>query len=539
MVIYQIYPRSFKDTNKDGIGDLAGVAEKIPYIASLGVDAIWISPFVQSPQKDFGYDVSDYCAVDPRFGTMQDFKRVLKRAHAHGLKVLMDQVWCHCSDKHPWFIESRQSRTNPKADWFVWTESKPDGGPPNNWVSYFGGSAWEWDTRRQQYYFHQFLSSQPTFNLRKKAVRQALLDVGRFWLEMGVDGFRLDAVHTGFADPKLRNNPPRPKGMPIAPDVPSTIPQARQIRLHSEAHADTLEFLEEMRRMTDAYGAVLLGEVSGEGPYARAALYTQGKTRLHMAYNFGLLKDRPDAALFRETVVYGEQHKNGGHFCYALSNHDVMRVASRWDAGTKGRRGGGKSVARAALMFGLTLPGTYCMYQGEELGLPQAEVPFEKLVDPFGIAFWPDFKGRDGCRTPFPWAKREKHGGFSQARDTWLPFYEPHRALAVDAQEADEDSMLHFTRDFLRWRKRQPALRGEDFAPVKTSGGVIAYWRGDKAQKFFCLFNFGEKPARFLLPPGVTPIPVFTNGAQMKGRRVQIAPLGGMICEARSSFPSP
>lgn len=489
MLIYQIYPRSFKDSNADGIGDLRGILEKLPYIVRLGVDAIWISPFVKSPQKDFGYDVSDYCDVDARFGTLNDFKKLLAEAHKNRLKVMMDQVWCHCSDAHPWFIESRSSQKNPKADWFIWADAKPDGTPPNNWLSYFGGGAWAWDTTRQQYYFHQFLESQPTFNLRNPALRKMILQTGKFWLDLGVDGFRLDAIHTGFADPSLRNNPARPKKMPIAPDVPKDIPQARQIRQYSEGHKDTLTFLEDIRKLANRYGATLLGEVGGENPLARAAMYT-GKKRLHMSYTFSLLKGKPDAASFAQSVVLAETTKKSDtQFCYALSNHDVMRVASRW------------GNARTALLFGLSLPGSYCMYQGEELGLQEADVPFEKMVDPFGLAFYPKFKGRDGCRTPMPWSKWQGQAGFSAARTTWLPISDEHKELAVDVQEQNKESHLHFARRIIAWRKAQPALQGDGFKPIKTKGDMIAFERMDKKQRLHFVFNVGNASANYKIPP--------------------------------------
>ncbi|NDE89871.1 MAG: alpha-glucosidase [Alphaproteobacteria bacterium] len=496
MLIYQIYPRSFKDSNADGIGDLKGILEKLSYIVRLGVDTIWISPFVKSPQKDFGYDVSDYCDVDPRFGTLQDFKQLLNEAHRQKLKVIMDQVWCHCSDQHPWFIESRSNTKNSKADWFIWADARPDGTPPNNWLSYFGGGAWAWDTTRQQYYFHQFLESQPTFNLRHPDVRKAILQVGKFWLDMGVDGFRLDAIHTGFADPALRNNPARPKGMAVAPDVPKDIPQARQLRSNSEGHKDTLIFLEELRKLTNRYGALLLGEVGGENPLERAALYT-GKKRLHMAYTFSLLKSKPDAASFAQTVAQAEETKNkDSQFCYALSNHDVKRVTSRWsEAGVKQ-----EYAARTALLFGLSLPGTYCMYQGEELGLPEADVPFDKMVDPFGLAFYPKFKGRDGCRTPMPWSRIGSSGGFSSTRNPWLPFCEDHRALAVDVQERNKASTLYFTRRMIAWRKAQPALQGDGLRVLKTKGDIIAFERFDKKQRLLFVFNLGDTSANYKIP---------------------------------------
>jgi alpha-glucosidase len=518
MLIYQVYPRSFKDSGKDGVGDLRGITEKLPYIQRLGMEAVWISPFVRSPQKDFGYDVSEYCAIEPMFGDLSDFKKLVSRAHGLGLKVIMDQVWCHCSAQHAWFKESRASRDNKRANWFIWANSKPDGGPPNNWVSYFGGAAWTWDTHRRQYYFHQFLSSQPTFNLRHLPVRRALLDIGRFWTKLGVDGFRLDAVHTGFADPLLRNNPPRPANMPVAPDVPVDIPQARQIRKYSEGHIDTLKFLEELRVFANRTNTYLLGEVSGENPFERAALYTQGK-RLHEAYNFGLLKGRPDAASFFTSVVKGEKEKADGNFCYALSNHDVMRTASRW----------GKGSAKAALLFGLTLPGSYCLYQGEELGLQESNVPFEKMQDPFGLAFYPRFKGRDGCRTPMPWKSGEKNGGFSKADSCWLPFDEKHRPLAVDVQEQDKNSTLHFTRKIIKWRKSCKALQNNGhFNALSTRGDVIGFTRGEGKDTLFCLFNTGQKPAQFSLPEGKWQVEQAV-GARLKGRRLNLPAMSGAV----------
>jgi alpha-glucosidase len=529
MIIYQIYPRSFKDSNGDGLGDLRGITEKMPYIAGLGVDAVWISPFVKSPQKDFGYDVSDYCEVDSRFGTLDDFRKLTSAAHRNGLRVIMDQVWCHCSDQHAWFRESRQNRTNPKADWFVWVEPHLGGMPPNNWLSYFGGPAWTWDTARQQYYFHQFLSSQPTFNLRNPKVRKALLDVGRFWLEMGVDGFRLDALHTGFADPKFRNNPPRPRGVAVPPDVPPDIPQARQIRAHSEAHPDALVFLEQIRTLADQYDAVLLGELGGENPYALATLYTQGR-RLHKAYTFGLLKRRPDAAYFQKMVVKSEREKNGGAFCYALSNHDVPRVASRWLVDRNKRDA--ERVARTALLFGLTLPGHYCMYQGEELGLTEADVPYDRLVDPFGLAFYPKFKGRDGCRTPFPWNAKARNGGFSTAKNTWLPFAEEHRKNAVDVQDKDKQSTLNFARALIDWHRSQPALQRDGFKALKGSGDVIAYERHGGGQRLLCLFNLGTKPATWVVAGGLASAPVkWAVAATHKGTKVNLQPMGSIVLQ--------
>ncbi len=524
MLIYQIYPRSFADSNADGMGDLKGITQHLDYVATLGVDAVWLSPFVQSPQKDYGYDVSDYCAVDARFGTLADFKILLRKAHALGLKIMMDQVWCHCSDQHAWFKESRASRKSKKSDWFIWADAKADGSPPNNWLSYFGGPAWTWDSGRGQYYFHQFLSSQPTFNLRHPQVTKALLNTGKFWLELGVDGFRLDAIHTGFCDPDLKNNPAKARADAYSPDVPEMTPQARQIRLYSEGHIDTLPFLQEVRKLADRYGATLLGEVGGTDPYARAALYTQNK-RLHMAYTFGLLGVKPDARHFRDMVVDGHNKKADGDFCYALSNHDVRRVVTRWK--TKGVPD--NRVAKTALLFGLCLPGHYCMYQGEELGLGEAVVPYEKMRDPFGLTFYPKFVGRDGCRTPYPWDNAKPNAGFSKVAETWLPFFEAHRKLAVNVQEKDKASTLHYTRQLLKWRRQQRALAGDGFKPVATQGDVVAFRRRAEGQTLMCVFNLGAKPANVKLP--VNCAPLWQVAAAIKGHNVRLQPMGSIVLQ--------
>jgi alpha-glucosidase len=408
-VIYQIYPRSFMDNNGDGIGDLDGIIGKLDYVASLGVDAIWLSPFFKSPMKDFGYDISDYRDVDPIFGTIDDFRRLLDEAHKRNIKVIIDQVWAHTSDTHRWFMESRQSKTNSKSDWYVWAEAKPDGTPPNNWLSVFGGMSWTWDTRREQYYLHHYLSSQPKLNLRNPEVRAEIFGLAHYWLEMGVDGFRLDTVHHYLHDPELRDNPPRPKGASLPSDIPAANPLSRQIRQHCSAHADTMKFINELRKITNEYpDRALLAEVGGEDCEALACSYVQSNERLHLAYTFGLMQKRFDKGLVQQVISHVESLIGDGWLCWATGNHDNMRVVSRWihDAPID-------VFAKFALAFGLSLRGTFCLYQGEELGLPEAEVPFALLQDPYGITFYPEYKGRDGCRTPMPWMKDAHHAGFS------------------------------------------------------------------------------------------------------------------------------
>ncbi len=329
-VIYQIYPRSFLDTDGDGVGDLPGIVDRLDYVASLGVDAIWISPFFKSPMDDFGYDIADQRAVDPLFGTLDDFDRLLARAHALGLKVMIDQVFSHTSDQHAWFRESRQDRTNPKADWYVWADAREDGTPPNNWMSLFGGVAWRWEPRRGQYYLHNFLSSQPDLNFHNPAVRQATLDYVKFWLDRGVDGFRLDSINFCFNDEQLRDNPPKPADQRVGRGFSADNPYAFQYHWYNNTRPENIGFLEELRALVDRYpGAVTLGEISSEDSLATTAEYTSGH-RLHMGYSFELLVDDFSAAYIRDTVSKLEAAMTEGWPCWAVSNHDVRRAVSRW-----------------------------------------------------------------------------------------------------------------------------------------------------------------------------------------------------------------
>jgi alpha-glucosidase len=491
-VFYQIYPRSFMDSNDDGVGDLSGVIQKLDYVASLGIDAIWLSPFFKSPMKDFGYDVEDYRSVDPLFGTLDDFRRLLSEAHKRNIKIIIDQVWAHTADTHPWFVESRQNRTNAKADWYIWSDSKPDGTPPNNWLSVFGGPCWTWDTRREQYYLHHYLVSQPKLNLRNPDVKAAIFDIAKFWLDMGVDGFRLDTVHHFLHDPELRDNPARDHNSPPPNDIPSSNPLSRQFRLHCCAHDDTTEFLEELRTLINIYNdRILLGEVGGEDNEALACRYVQTGKRMHLAYTFGLMQQKFDKELVQNIVNHIEDLLKDGWLCWATGNHDNMRVVSRWPH----HNISSEMFARFCLAFGLSLRGTFCMYQGEELALPEAEVPFELLQDPYGITFYPEYKGRDGCRTPMTWLKDSSHGGFSNTTGrTWLPVPEPHREHAVDSQQNDPNSMLNFTRAFIAWRKEQPALRFGNIHFIETPDNVIGFRRQFEQQTLTCLFNAQDQP---------------------------------------------
>ena len=490
-VIYQIYPRSFADSNGDGIGDLAGIAAHLDYVADLGVDAIWLSPFFKSPMRDFGYDVEDYCDVDPMFGTLADFDALVARAHALGLKVMIDQVLSHTADTHPWFKESRASRTNPKADWFVWADANPDGTPPNNWLSIFGGSAWHWDTRRQQYYMHNFLVEQPDINFHNLEARAALYDTVKFWLERGVDGFRHDTLNYYMHDRRLRNNPPA--NVHGTSDVPAANPYGWQHHIHDKTQAENIEVLRDLRKLFDTYPAIAaVGEI-GAGAEANRVIaeYTSGHDKFHMCYSFDLLAGRSCSAKAVAGAV-GEFESVGrdGWICWALSNHDVTRVVTRW-----GAEGDADAFAPLASAMLLSLRGSQCLYQGEELGLAEADVPFELLQDPYGKTFWPEFKGRDGCRTPMPWTDAPG-AGFTEGTP-WLPVPEAHRARAVSRQHGDPASVLERTRTFLHWRKRHPALRLGSIAFLPAPEPVLAFVRAHAGERLLCVFNLGLVPDSF------------------------------------------
>ena len=497
-VIYQIYPRSFLDTDGNGVGDLPGIIEKLDYVASLGVDAIWISPFFKSPMADFGYDIADYCEVDPLFGTMADFDRLLAKAHALGLKVMIDQVLSHTSSAHAWFRESRENRTNPKADWYVWADARDDGTPPNNWMSLFGGVAWRWEPRRGQYYLHNFLAAQPDLNFHHPEVREATLANLRFWLDKGVDAFRLDAINFCFHDAKLRDNPPKPAAERVGRGFSPDNPYAFQYHYYNNTRPENLGFLEDLRRLTDEYpGTATLGEISSEDSLATTAEYTR-TGRLHMGYSFELLVDDFSAGYIRRTVETLEAKVSEGWPCWAVSNHDVMRATSRWG----GTEPSPDFVKLLAALVG-SLRGSVCLYQGEELGLPEADVPFEALQDPYGIAFWPTFKGRDGCRTPMPWLDDGNGAGFTSADKSWLPIPAAHRALAIARQDADADSPLNAFRRFLRWRKTQPALMLGDIRFFDADEPVLMFTRSHAGETLFVALNLGVTEVDASIPQGL------------------------------------
>ena len=491
-VIYQIYPRSFRDTNGDGVGDLKGVLQGLDHIASLGVDGIWISPFFTSPMADYGYDVADFCGVDPIFGTLEDFDAIVERSHALGMKVIIDQVYSHTSDHHDWFIESRSSRDNSRADWYVWADPKSDGSPPNNWQSVFGGPSWEWDARRGQYYFHNFLKEQPDLNLYNEEVQEALIAAGRFWLDRGVDGFRLDALNFSMHDLQLRDNPPSGVSAHEA-----TRPFDMQLKKYNMSQPEIVGFIEKFRAMLDEYpGAFTVAEVGGPNPIEEMKAFTEGERRLDSAYNFDFLyAPSLNAQTVVESANQWDQSEGEGWPSWAFSNHDAPRAVTRWASDAHR-----DEMARLYMMLLLSLRGNPIIYQGEELGLPQANLPFSKLKDPEAIANWPKTLGRDGARTPIPWEAAQRHAGFSSA-EPWLPVDPEHARLAVDQQQGN-DSMLRFTAEALAARKRVEALV---HGPMRfqesgqESALIIERRAGDDV--IYALFNFGD--AAFSVPEGL------------------------------------
>ncbi|AWW75592.1 alpha-glucosidase [Erythrobacter sp. KY5] len=491
-VIYQIYPRSFRDTNADGIGDLRGVVEGLDYIASLGVDGIWISPFFTSPMKDFGYDVSDYCGIDPTFGTFEDFDAVIAKAHELGLKVIIDQVYSHTSDEHAWFQESRRDRDNPKADWYVWADPKPDGSPPSNWQSVFGGSSWQWDGPRRQYYLHNFLTSQPDLNVHNRQVQNALLDVARFWLDRGVDGFRLDALNFSMHDPELRDNPP--SGVPMSQ---VTRPFDMQIKRYNQSHADIPAFLERIRATIDEYpGRFTVAEVGGPEPLEEMKAFTDGGKRLDSAYNFDFLY-APDltAERVRSSLANWDQTPGEGWPSWAFSNHDAPRATTRWAGDDDFEK-----TARLSMLLLLSLRGNPIIYQGEELGLPQGHVAFADLQDPEAIINWPHTLGRDGARTPMPWSAEAPQAGFSQANRTWLKVDPDHAARAIDRQSAEPGAVLNYTRKLLTIRNDNPPLVSGSSELLDTPDDIVAFIRHDGGGEVLCAFNLGQSPIEWSPP---------------------------------------
>ncbi|WP_373976143.1 alpha-glucosidase family protein [Chitinibacter sp. SCUT-21] len=526
-VIYQIYPRSFQDSNGDGVGDLPGILSKMPYLAALKVDAIWISPFFKSPMADFGYDVSDYRDVDPLFGSLDDFDALLKAAHKAKIKIIIDQVLSHTSEEHAWFKESRCSRNNAKADWYVWADPKPDGTPPNNWLSVFGGSAWQWDSRRCQYYLHNFLTSQPDLNFHNKEVQKAILGEVEFWLQRGVNGFRFDACIFHFHDQQLRNNPAAL--VADTSSVAATNPYGMQQHLYDKSQPENIKFLKKLRKLLNKYDAASVGEIGDDDSPSRMAEYTEGGDKFHQAYSFDLLTDTFTAAHIRKQVETMEhkfaQLEKPGWMCWSIGNHDVPRVATRW-----GKNAGGAQFSKLMIALQGSLRGSFCMYQGDELGLTEADIPYELLQDPYGKAFWPEFKGRDGCRTPMAWEAAKLNAGFSTG-SPWLPIPPEHARVAADTQEKPRESILNFTRRFLAWRRKQDILIRGDIHFFAAPEPILLFERQLNQDKVLVAFNLSAQAQTIDLPKGWSKITAMDGHGLMGGavnkKQIVLQPWGG------------
>ena len=508
-VIYQVYVRSFFDSNGDGQGDLPGVTAKLDYIAGLGVDAIWLSPIHPSPNRDWGYDIADYEGVQPDYGTVADFEALLAKAHALGLKVILDEVLCHTSDEHAWFRESLDPASG-KADWYVWADPRDDGTAPNNWLSVFGGPAWSYKPQRRKHYHHKFLRQQPKLNWRNAAAREAALKVLDLWLGRGVDGFRLDVANAYLHDGTLTDNPPIPAAERTGRHWADA--GAMQRRLHDSNVPENLGMLDLIRRRVEAFpDRFVFGEFSEEPEISGA--YAAPNEGLHAGYTFNMLlaRERTPAFVKKNLEVLARYPDHWP--CVSFSNHDVPRTVTRFAEGAD-------PAAVARLMFAVlaTLRGTVLMYQGEELGLPDGDLRRDQLRDPVGDLYYPDNKGRDGCRLPMPWDEGPNHG-FS-AGAPWLPAAPEHAGLSVASQAADPGSTLAFAKALLALRRASPALRQGRIDLLEAGPAVLAFTRTEGDETVLCVFNMGDAPVTLEAPAltgGKTLLPLGSDDERTLG----------------------
>ena len=476
-IIYQVYPRSFMDSNGDGVGDLRGLISRLDYLRGLGVDAVWLSPIFPSPMKDFGYDVSDYTGIHPLFGTLEDFDLLIREAHAQKIKLVLDFVPNHTSDQHPWFIESRSSRDNPKRDWYIWRDPALGGGPPNNWLSNFGGSAWEYDPKTEQYYYHAFLREQPDLNWRNSQVIAAMLNVLRLWLERGVDGFRVDVLWHLIKDEQFRDNPVNPDWRE------GTDPYQRLLELHTTDQAEVHAVVTRMRRLVDQYqDRVLIGEIYL--PVERLVkYYGVNLSGVHVPFNFQLLLAQWHARdIARIISQYEAALPKGGWPNWVLGNHDRPRIVSRV----------GSKQARVAAMLLLTLRGTPTLYYGDEIGMHDVEIPPEKVQDPFEKNVPGRGLGRDPQRTPMQWSAA-KNAGFTAGKP-WLPIAEDYAQNNVEAERDDSFSILSLYMQLINVRRGEPALEVGELERIDTAGDLLTYIRRDGESAFLVALNFGSEP---------------------------------------------
>jgi alpha-glucosidase len=522
-VLYHVYVRSFFDSDGDGHGDLPGVEAKLDYIQGLGVDGIWLSPIHPSPNRDWGYDIADFEGVQADYGSPQDFQRLLDAAHARGLKIVLDEVLSHTSDVHPWFVESLTGgKDGPKANWYVWADPQPDGTAPNNWLSVFGGPAWAYQPARRQHYHHKFLRQQPKLNWRDPGAREAALSVLDFWLEKGVDGFRLDVAGTFLHDAELTPNPP----VPIEERTDRTWSHAGDLQRH---HYDSnlpenVETLDLIRRRVEAHNGrnggdrFVFGEFSEEE--ARCGAYLSAADGLHSGYTFVMLLARDLGPGF-VTEHFATLADYPGHWpTISFSNHDVPRTVSRL-----GGKEASPELAKMLFALLLALKGTTLIYQGEELGLPQAALPRTLLRDPVGDLYWPYDGGRDGCRTPMPWTPEEPSMGFTTG-EPWLPLAAEHRGLSVAEQAEDPESALSFSRQMIAFRKASAAMRLGEIEFLDMAEPTLAFVRRGGGEAIACLFNLSPEP-KFIEHPalaGADLLPLRAGDADLRGASIGLSP---------------
>lgn len=538
-MFYEVYLRSFQDSDGDGIGDIPGVIERLDYIASLGVEGLWLSPFYPSPQVDFGYDITDMASVDPVFGTLADFDALVEAAHCRGLKVLIDMVPCHTSVEHPWFLESRASRNNPKADWYIWADSAPDGGPPNNWLSSFGGPAWLWEPRRSQYYYHPFLPCQPALNLRHPDVLEAMLDIFRYWLDRGVDGLRLDAIQCLCCDPWLRSNPRSPSGEGnIMVGGGPNNPFRKQQHIFDRDVPEAIPVLEAMRDAVREYAPerIFVGELADVDSSRMAAKYTLRDKRLHAVYDFDLINSAETPNDWRDLLAIRIRFMGSGWMMNVFANHDSVRGVSTLERNHEAGAQERARMAKLLLFFQSTLLGGGIIYQGEELGLPQADLRREDLQDPWGKNLWPDFAGREGARTPMPWHHDKPDAGFTQGGNPWLPVPEMHMPLSVSQQEQDGESVLTFFRGLMAWRRAEPLIRsGEERIHEDCPDRVIAFDRCNEERRLTFVVNAGSKTMHFPAQSGDRLVGPPGSVREMDGAGVALPPLAFAVLERGQS----
>jgi alpha-glucosidase len=515
------------DSNGDGVGDLNGINSKLDYLADIGVDAVWITPFYPSPQVDFGYDVSDYENVDPQFGTLADFDRLVAEAHKRNIKVVCDYVINHTSNQHRFFLESRSSRDNPKRDWYVWRDPKPGGGPPNNWASLFGGSGWTLDTGRAQYYYHFFYAAQPDLNWHNPEVAKAMFDSVRFWFKRGVDGLRVDAIDTLFEDPEMRDNPTTGRGRPDG------VPE--QEYRYTSALAENHDVFRQLRALVDEFpGRMIVGETYPPKVDDLVAYYGRPDDEFHMPFNFFLLSQpKLDAAAFRAAVGDVERALAGRPINYVLSNHDRVRAFDKFGDGRHN-----DEIAKLLVLMLLTLRGAPFFYYGEEIGMKTTPPErIEDVRDPIGRVFWPKDKGRDGERTPMQWTAG-RNAGFSTAAKTWLPVPPTAATRNVATETADRSSILNFFRRAARMRRGSPALLEGTYEAVGADPDVFVYRRAAGAQTVVVALNMSgaAKTVDLRGPGGLKALlsNIASGGPKVRGMRVELRPFEAVALETQA-----